>query len=114
MKKFIKEIAPAIILAFVGSFMIFIYEPINIFAASTEDFWFDFSSLLKSNLIFMIIAIFAVSFFSIIVYLISKWSKKKIIYTIYIMILTILFVVSYIQGNFLSSNLPTLDGTPIN
>ncbi len=113
MKNYLKEIIPAIILALVFSFMLFLYEPITTYASNTEDFWFDFNILLKANLVYVIIFIIFIILFSSIVYIIGKWSKKDIIYTIYILLVTTAFVSTYIQGNFLSGNLPTLDGSPI-
>lgn len=113
MKKYLKELIPIIILAVVFSFMLFIYEPITTYASNTEDFWFNLNTMLKTNLIYLIISVFSICLCSSIIYIISKWSKKDIIYTYYIMIVITVFVIAYIQGNFLSGNLPTLDGSPI-
>ena len=113
MKKYLKEIIPAIMLAFVASFMLFIYEPITVYASNTENFWFSFDELLKNNIAFDLIVICLIIIFSTIIYLISKFSKKEIIYNIYILIANVAFIILYIQGNYLAGKLPTLDGSPI-
>ena len=113
MKKHLKDITPAIILAFVASFMLFIYEPIITYASNTEDFWFDLTALFKANIVYLIIAMFTITLISSIVYIIAKWSKKDIIYKAYILIAFAIFFATYLQGNFFSGKLPTLDGSPI-
>ena len=113
MKKYLKEMIPAFILSFVTGFMIFLYEPITVFASNTEDFWFDIRILLKANLIFLITLVVGILIFSTLVYFISKKLKKEFIYGVYLLIFFVCFVFTYIQGNYLSGMLPTLDGTPI-
>lgn len=113
MKKYLKEMIPAIILAFVASFMFFIYEPITVFASNTEDFWFSFDALIKNNLLFVAIIVLLILVLSTIIWLISKFSKKEIIYNIYLVVANVMFLSTYIQGNYLAGKLPTLDGSPI-
>ena len=113
MKKYLKEIVPALILAFVASFMLFICEPITSFSSNTEDFWFNLKILLSNNILFMFIAIILLLFLGNIALFLSKITKKKIIYDIFILIFNVGFVSTYIQGNYLAGGLPTLDGSPI-
>lgn len=113
MKDYLKEIVPALILAFVVSFMLFICESITSFSSNTEDFWFNLKILLSNNILFMIISIVLLLVLSNIVLLFSKITKKKIIYGIFILLFNVAFISTYIQGNYLAGGLPTLDGSPI-
>ena len=47
MKKYIKDIFPAFVISLVGSFMLYINEPIMMLAGNVNDFWFDLKFLLK-------------------------------------------------------------------
>ena len=113
MKKYIKEMLPAIILTITTNFMLFIYEPFTIYSSTTEDFWFGINKLVTNNLFFAAIGVVFLLLLSNIVYFINKHTKKKVIYNIFICIFNICFVATYIQGNYLAGQLPTLDGTPI-
>lgn len=112
-KKSVKELLPAILLAFVASFMLYIYEPITTYAANTEDYWFDLSVLFVNNLIAFVLVFIIILLISNIIYFIANKCKKNSIYNIYLMIITVCFIATYIQGNYLASSLPILDGTPI-
>ena len=114
MKKYLKEILPAVILSVTTAFMFFVCEPITIYASNTEDFWFDMRILVKNNLIFAGVLIIGLLVISNLVLLISKKTKKEWIYNIFLLIFNVTFVSTYIQGNFLAGKLPTLDGSPIN
>lgn len=115
MKKYLKEIAPALILAFVVSFMLFIYEPIIMYTSNISDFWFDIYTLLHCNLVaFSFVFIIIIFFYNLIYFIETKVIKKdKKIYNVLLIIGFIVFLVTYIQGNYLSGALPVLDGTPI-
>ena len=113
MKKIIKELIPAIILALVASFMIFIYEPIITYAANIDDFWFDFNLMMPNIALFFGVMFFALLIAYILIYCISLIFKKDIIYKTVLIISFILLVFFYIQGVYLVWNLPTLDGTTI-
>ena len=113
MKDYIKKIIPAVVIATVMSFMLFIYEPITLFISNSDDFWFGFSTLLKTNIVFFVLAIVFIILISIIVFIISRFLKKQSIYTIYLIILSSGLLFAYIQGNYFSGKLPLLDGSPI-
>lgn len=113
-KMHIKNLIAPSIMSFVIAFMLFIYEPIITYAANTEDYWFGLKELLLNNLIFFSITLVTLLFISILFYFTAKKSKKEIIYNIYVIIMFVCFTATYIQGNYLASSLPTLDGTPIN
>ena len=113
MKKMLKDLIPAIIVALVASFMLYIYEPIITYSANINDFWFDFNLMLPNimlyfiGLFFMFLVIFAI------IYYISLKLKKEKIYKIVLVISFILLTFFYIQGVYLVGSLPTLDGTTI-
>ncbi|MBP3799428.1 MAG: sulfatase-like hydrolase/transferase [Bacilli bacterium] len=105
-----KKLKPAYILSFVIAFTIFIYEPIVLYASNKTDLWFDFKSMLKPMiLLFIILFAFIMLFYAVI----NKFSKKKKVYNVILVISFITFFASYIQGNYLIGDLPPLDGTTI-
>ena len=109
MKKYFKNTWFNYLIVFVLSFMLFIMEPINLYSSNLNDFWFDLSILLKPSLLLFIISFIGLIVLSNIIYLLNKK-----IYKIYNIILFIGFLCTYIQGNFLSGNLPVLNGESIN
>ena len=108
-----KKLIPAYILAFVLSFMLFIYEPITMFATNINDFWFDFSLLLKAIFLIFILSFIGISIFFTILHFITKKFNKNKIYNIFTIIFLCLFLCCYIHGNFYAGKLPSLDGTKI-
>ena len=113
MKKHLTQMLPAIILAFAASFMLYIYEPIITYSANIDDFWFDLKLMMPNIILyFSILFVILLSIFAII-YFISYKLKNDKIYKIILIISFILFTYFYIQGVYLVSNLPFLDGTTI-
>ena len=112
MKKQYKELIPALILALTASFMLFIYEPFVLYINNKSDFWFDIYTMFSCTIIpfFVTLVLLFCGYF--VLYLIQKKSKKNI-YTIFLVIGFVLFLITYIQGNYFSSKLPVLDGSPI-
>ena len=114
MKNNIKKLIPAYILAFVVSFMIYIYEPILTYSTNINDFWFDFKTMTGAIAIYFSALFILLSIFYTIIYFINKCILKKIrLYRTVLIISYILFIFAYIQGNYLINNLPYLDGTTI-
>lgn len=108
-----KKLMPIYILAFVFCFMLFIYEPIMLFATNMNDFWFDFALLIKTNLIvFLLFFAFVMMFFTVL-YFITKKYNKIIVFNIISILFLIAFLCLYIHGNFYAGSLPKLDGTEI-
>lgn len=108
-----KEFSASLIMFFTLSFMLFIYEPIVVYSSNVNDYWFNFKTLVLNNLLIFIGVLLSFSVLSFIIYFVSKKLKKDIIYKIYLMIVFIVFIATYIQGNYLAGSLPTLDGSPI-
>ena len=114
MKKHFIKILPAIFLAFVTSFMIYIYEPILIYASNMDDVWFDFYLMFPNILLYSFIMFSALSTFFIIIYILEKkYLKKERMYKIILILSWVIFIITYIQGNYLAGSLPVLDGTTI-
>lgn len=113
MKKMLKKMVPAVLVSFLTSFMLFIYEPIITYTANVNDFWFDSKLMLPCTLFYFIgLFIFLLFMFSY-VFFFSCTIKKEIVYRIVIAISFVIVVFAYIQGVYLVGNLPTLDGTMI-
>lgn len=107
-----KKVIPAYILSFIICFMLFIYEPITMYANNINDFWFDLRIIIMPVIKIFIVSFIALSTLFTLVYLINKkTSKKNNFYNILLIITFIIFFASYIQGNYLIGNLPPLDGT---
>ena len=108
MKKFFKKYKEVLILSFVFSFMLFIYEQITSYSANISDYWFDiykfFPVLLLEFLIFFII-LFTILF------IIKKFINK--LYKPIYMLVFALFIALYAEGTYLSSFLPGIDGSEI-
>ena len=109
-----KKLIPAYVLAFAISFMFYIYEPLTMYGNNVNDFWFDLYIMLKPILIaffglFLILSLI----FTGIYFLNKKFSEKLTVYKICLIITFISFICFYIQGNYLTAGLPSLDGTNI-
>ena len=120
MKKFMKELSASIILAFTIGFMLFIYEPIIMYSNNMSDFWFDIYTLFSCNIIVFFACFISILIIFILIYFIGRFilrkkpeEKKNIIYYLFLLTGFTLFIVTYIQGNFLSGSLPVLDGNAI-
>ncbi len=109
----LSDFITTIILAFVMSFMLYIFEPIVTYSSSFNDYWFTFKTLITNNILIFVILFMCLTIFSLLFYLLCYKINKKIVWTVYLMIFFIVFVATYIQGNYLAGSLPTLDGSPI-
>lgn len=113
-KENFKNLIPAYVLSFVISFMLYIYEPILIYSANMNDFWFDFKTMIFPIMLFFANLFLALSIIYTIIYWINKRFSQKVTFFKVILVLSfIAFLYIYIQGNYLASHLPSLDGTTI-
>lgn len=113
-KEFINKLLPGFILAFVVSFMFFIYEPLLMYSTNIDDFWFDFKLLFNSTLILFLVVFIILIIAYFMLYLIDKkYFKNNKLLNIITIIGYALFFIFYIQGNYLIGGLPPLDGSKI-
>ncbi|MBC5710067.1 sulfatase-like hydrolase/transferase [Hungatella sp. L12] len=108
-KRLFREIGSGIILSAAVCFMHFIYAPFELYFTNQSDFWFDIYTLLPIS-----ISVFLIAFFISIVLFIYFYVRGGRQYKITLILYSIFLICSYIQGNFLLSGLPPLDGTNIN
>lgn len=101
-----KKITYPILLSFLMSYMLFVYEPIVMFANNKKEFWFDIYTMLPS-LIIIVLSLCAIA--SLFYFFIYKTNKK--LCNIIVIIHFIIMVILYIHGNFFASKLNILDGT---
>ena len=109
-----KKLLPAYILCLAFCFMLFIYEPIMMYANNMNDFWFNFNIMIKPVLeicipIFLI-GIVGITFLYLIVGVLLK--KVNWYYSL-LLIVFFIFFITYIIGNYLIGRLPGLDGSAI-
>ena len=102
------QLLPGVFVSLAISFLIFLYAPVDLFCANVSEFWFDFSTLLLTAF-GMFAVCFAVLF---VVYLIALLIHPYV-YRIVLAGGLVLFICTYVQGNFMIDRLPTLDGTSI-
>ena len=111
MKKFkekFKGIGAGIAVSFALSFLLAVYAPLELFLPGQNEFWFSLS-----DLIFPIITAFVICFVgALLVHIILKMISD-ICYYIGLLLSFAALVILYIQGNFLVSNLPPMDGTSV-
>lgn len=113
-KGVIKDLAPACILLFVSCFMLLVFEPILMYATNMTDFWFDFRIMIwpvfrifARFLLVGILIIFAIYNADLLI------SKRLLLYKGITLIGSVVFFLTYLQGNWLAGSLPLLDGAEI-
>lgn len=98
----------SIALSIVTCFMFFIYAPLELYFTNKDDFWFDIWVLLPIMVcVFLISASVCVIGF----FLLYKVSVK--LYNTAAAVLFIVFLCSYVQGNFMVKYLPVMNGKMI-
>lgn len=108
MKRFfcgIKEISAGIFLSVTLSFLLCVYAPIEMFISNQSDFWFNINNLWPIAV--KLFGLVAVSF--LILFTVLRLIGKTV-YNIGIAVVFSILAISYIQGNFLVSSLPSLEG----
>ena len=110
-----KKLLPAYILCLVFCFMLFIYEPIMMYANNMNDFWFNFNIMIKPVLeLAMPIFLIGIIGITFIYLIIGVLFKKVNWYYSLMLIIFFIFFITYIEGNYLVGRLPGLDGSIIN
>lgn len=104
----LKDTKAGLFISLCFSFMIMIYEPLNIFVSNRSDFDFDiyyFFPLIILQWLSCFIALY-------LIFLIAKLIHKNV-YRFVVVSFFIILICSYIQGNFLAGSLPGIDGDPV-
>lgn len=96
-------------LPLVLSFLLFVHEPIVMYAANIGDFWFDFAILMKYSAVLFLGSFL---FLSIVFAILKKFKLKKVLRITYISLFA-LFLIFYVHSNFLAGFLPGLNGETI-
>ena len=110
--KNIKKLFLSYILCFIFCFMLFIYEPIMMYATNMNDFWFDFSIMGPLVIkFFLLIFLLGILLITLIFFISTKLLKNINWYYICLLCVFIAFFATYIQGNYLINDLPRLDGS---
>jgi hypothetical protein len=105
---FLEEARPAIALTFALSFLLGLYAPLELYFTNKSEFHFDALTLLPVLLVlFLLIALAGTVIFS----LCRAISRK--LYDGALMLAMLAYLCTYVQGMFLVSSLPPLDGTKI-
>jgi len=105
----VKESKAGIFISLVLSFMLMFYEPLNLFVSNRSDFEFDIYCFFPFVLLQTFLSFFVLFIFFIIMRLIHKN-----VYKFFVVCFIICTICTYIQGNYLASSLPAIDGTYVN
>lgn len=108
-KEMKKELISGIAVMAAMSFMLCIYAPLELYCYNQREFWFDVYDLLPLILVMFLAAFAASSLVMTVIWLVSTR-----LYLVVLPASVVVFVSTYIQGNFLVGNLPPMDGRDIN
>lgn len=107
-RNFLKEMFSGCMVSLALCFMLFFYAPLELYFINKNEFWFDINNLLPIVLVtFLVVLLCCVSI------LVLLYVADQRLYQFGLAVYFIIFICSYIQGNFLVSNLPPLDGTMV-
>lgn len=107
-------IYPVLLIDAVFSFMLLIYEPILVYSANKNDFKFDIGMMMPSLLLFFLIGFVQILPLFVVIYLINQIVSPdlNVFYCVTVGYFVI-FLATYIQGNWLAGDLPVLSGDSI-
>lgn len=115
-KTALKQLLPVYIIAFAFCFMLFLYEPLLMYSTNQLDFWFDMLLMLGPTLAGFALVFIGSAIILTAVYLINKAvvkEKEPTFYQVTAIVLFLVFLAAYLQGNVLAGSLPALDGSVI-
>ena len=104
-----QQLPPGIFISLAISFILFIYAPVELYCSNLDEFWFDFGVLMR-----LALSMFAVSMILMTLGYVILLLIHPVVYRLGLAAGLLLLVCTYVQGNFLITNLPPLDGTNIN
>lgn len=99
---------PGILVSLAISFLLFLYAPVDLYCANVDEFWFDFSTLL-----IMAFGMFAAGMVVLVLCYVIAGLIHPYVYRTVLAGGLALFLCTYVQGNFMISKLPPLDGSSI-
>lgn len=103
-----RSIRSMVMLSISICFMLFIYAPLELYLTNKDEFWYDIYVLAPiMGCVFTILTSLCILAFL----LINKCSTR--LYDVSVVALFVVFICSYIQGNYLIKYLPTIDGRQI-
>ena len=100
------DILSSFFIIFFFLYLLIIYAPVDMYNSNRNEFWFDFPILIKAALptFFLFLCIFL-----IVLFIIRRFSVKG--FRILCTVIFTVFIILYIQGSFLVSHMPPMDGT---
>ena len=104
----VKKSATGIIVSAALCFMLCIYAPIELFISNQSDFWFSINDLVFPAVLLFFICWVVLA--AVLVLMRSRWEKG---YNAAVFVLFSIQIICYIQGNFLVSRLPSLEGANV-
>lgn len=105
LKSKLSGISAGLVISAALSFMLSVYAPIELFLAGQDEFWFTIGALIPLTII-----MFVISFLVLVAVLVVLRIVGETAYNIGLLITASTFLICYIQGNFLVSGIPSLDG----
>lgn len=109
-----KAMLPALIISGVFCFMLFIYEPILVYSGNISDFSFDIGLMAPALLLFFVIGCLYSGLIFLTIYLVNRmFSKNNNVFCCVVIGFFVVFLATYIQGNWLAGDLPVLMGGQI-
>ena len=113
MSKIAKNIHRGIIaLALCFSFMFFVYAPLEVFLGNTTEFWFDITHLIPVIAVCFLISAAVIIIVEELLYKFLYPKSKRAFYCLY-MVLFLIFMGLYIQGNYIPRDYGVLNGADI-
>lgn len=101
-----RDLVPAFWLSLSFSFLIAVFAPLDVYLNNSGNFWFDFRTMLVP-----ILAMFVLLFVALlVVFFIGRLIYIRL-YQVMLCTGFVALIATYIQGNFLVKDLPSLDGT---
>ena len=107
----IKHLMVTLCFSLVVAFTLFIYEPIAMYSANIDEFWFDFGTLLSTMLLPFCIAWVVLTMVYVVAFFMTR--RSPVLFYVLEIVSFVGYIYFYIHGNFLSGMLPTLYGDVI-
>lgn len=103
-----KQLIPGIVLSIAAGFLICVFAPLEMYFTNIEEFWFDIYTLLPLTAAGFAVVAVSLSLLMLILFIINEK-----VYYVGMLIEAVIFVCTYIQGNYMVASLPSLDGSQI-